>query len=109
MRMCLRCENACETTRCIINQHIARKRNRAQRQINVCYCERCQPGKHYCPVSSHCVRCCNRRKGVCVCACVRVSVCEELHAVEILLDQSSYCLQPVTACHIHEAATNVFI
>lgn len=50
-------------------------------------------------VSWDCVRCCNRSKG-----CVCLSVWEEYNTIQLLLDLSAHCLQPVTACHIIEVA-----
>lgn len=55
-------------------------------------------------VSWGCVRCCNRSKGgVCL------GVCEEYNTIQLLLDLSAHCLQPLTARHINEVATNIFI
>lgn len=46
-------------------------------------------------------------RGVFVCAWV--CVYEECSTIELLLDLSAHCLQPVRACHINEVATNLFI
>lgn len=33
-----------------------------------------------------------------------VCVCKEYNTMQLLLDLSAHCLQPVTACHINEVA-----